>query len=97
MKILFDEREYELDLDEMTVAQARTIMVAFGFTIKTLQDGIAEGNPDAIAAMFWLMLAQSGEKADPKTVDFKIVPFMAAIEAAWITEHPEDADPKSGK
>lgn len=97
MKIHLDGEDYEYDMDEMTVQQARVIKVAFGFNLQQLQDEMASGNPDAISAVYWLMLAQSGVKADPKTVDFKITRFMKAIEDAWLAEHPEDADPKSGK
>jgi hypothetical protein len=81
MKVTWEDKEYTFDLDEMTVAQAKTIKVHCGLTISQLNDGLwRDMDPDAVRAAYWLMHVQSGKKAlDIDRIDFKVVRFMEAL------------------
>lgn len=90
MKIEFENREYNLELDEITVAQAKVIKVHRGMTLKSLSDGLNELDPDALVSAYWLMKVQSGETGvDIDRVDFKAVRFAEAIATAVTTEAEE--------
>jgi hypothetical protein len=80
MKIAFEDRDYELDLDDITVAQAKVIKVHRGLTLKGLSDGLNELDADALVAAYWLMRVQSGDVGiDIDRVDFKAVRFAEAL------------------
>ena len=84
MKIAYDGTDYEFDLDEITNKQAQVIYVTFErMTLLDLEAGLAAGNPNALTAIFWLMLTQSGVKIAPADVDFKIVKFGNAVQEAY--------------
>jgi hypothetical protein len=92
MHVKYEGKEYTFDLEEITVAQARTMKSSCGLTLMGLEDGLTKGDPDALRAVFWLMLCQNGEPAaDIDRIDFKIVKFARAIDEAAGTE----ADPKA--
>jgi hypothetical protein len=97
MKIDFEDREYVLDLDDITVAQAKVIKVHRGLTIKALSEGLSELDADSLVAVYWLMKIQSGETGiDIDRVDFKAVRFaeaMAIAAQAEAADKTED-DPK---
>jgi len=100
MKLTDEGKEYTFDLEEITVQQARTIKSQCGITLLGLEEGLENGDPDALRAIFWLMLCQNGEPADIDRVDFKIVKFAKAMdiaavaeaEAAKATEEPPKAE-----
>ena len=98
MKIDFEDREYTLDLDDITVAQAKVIKVHRGLTIKGLSDGLNELDADSLVAVYWLMKIQSGDVGiDIDRVDFKAIRFAEAIANAAQAEaetKPEEAGPK---
>lgn len=79
MKVTYEDREYEFDLDEIDVDQAQLIYSKTGLTIITLEAGLEEMNPFALKAVFWLMLVQNGEKADFDRVNFKLAKFLSAL------------------
>lgn len=89
MQIKWDNREYDFDIDDMTVTQAKVIKVHTGFTLMGLVAGLKVGDPDALRAVFWLMHAQSGVTCDIDRVDFRIVDFLNAMTEAQKTEAPE--------
>lgn len=91
MKIDYDGAEYTLDLDEIDVVEATYIKVKTGLTLLGLQAGLEEADPDALRSLFWLMSKQSGKAVDIERVNFKIVKFVEAIQAA------QDNEPKAGE
>ncbi len=98
MKIQFEDREYDLDLDEIDVAQAKVIKIHRGLTLKGLSDGLNELDADALAAAYWLMCVQSGlTGVNIDQVNFKIIRFAEAIakaaeaaEAASVEDTPKE-------
>ena len=95
MKVHFEDRDYTLSLDDITVAQAKVIKVHRGLTLKGLSEGLKELDADALGAAYWLMKVQSGDSADIDRVDFKAIKFAEAVGAAgryettreWLLEH----------
>ena len=86
MDVEYDGAKYTFDLDDITVQQAKNIHSAFGLTLMGLEQGLNDGHPDALTAIYWLMMAQSGQTANIKTLDFKIVKFAQALEKATEAE-----------
>ena len=100
MLIKWQDVEYTLDIDRMTVANAAVIKKHTGYTVMTLMDGIRVGDPDAMRATYWLMQIQSGNQCDIDRVDFVILDYMQALikgieEEQEIAESaPEESGPK---
>jgi hypothetical protein len=102
MKVAWDDKEFDFDLDELTVAQAKVIKVHCQLTLTKLLEGLREVDPDAVRAAFWLMHAQSGVPCNIDLVDFKLVDFANALsegrqrerEAAGETEPEAEEGPK---
>lgn len=94
MKIAFEDRDYELVLDDITVAQAKVIKVHRGLTLKGLSEGLNELDADALVAAYWLMRVQSGDVGvDIDRVDFKAVRFAEAlVEANKAEQSATEAD-----
>lgn len=90
------DREFHFDLDDMDVVQARYIKRNTGMTPKSMFDGLKEGDPEALVALYWLMLAQNGIAADINKLNFKLARFGEALNAAAEAEaeaKPEESDP----
>lgn len=79
MKIMYREKEYDFDLDAMDVAQAKVVKVHCGLTMKGIVEGMAEMDPDAMRAAYWLMQVQSGNPCDIDRVNFPMVEFATAL------------------
>ena len=93
MEINYEGTDYTFDLEEIDVMQARRIKKTFGLTLFGLEEGLGVGDPDALAAVYWLMLIQSGQKANMETVNFKLVKFAAAVnDAQKAAEEAEEAE-----
>jgi hypothetical protein len=83
MKLKYLGKDYNFDMDELDVKQASVIKANTGLSLRGLEEGISDGDPDALRAMFWVMLVNNDEpNADINTVNFKIVPFARAIQEA---------------
>lgn len=93
LHIKYEDKEYTFDLEEITLSQARIMKDRCDLTLMGLEEGLGNGDPDAMRAMYWLMKCQNGEPEDIDRVDFKVVKFARAIDAAQKDEVP-DADPK---
>lgn len=101
--ISYEDREYILDLDEMDTDQARA-MERFGVkNLKSLEEGILEGDIGALQVAYWLMLVQNGEPgARLERVKFKPMRFAKGIAVAMLVALKEaekameeqGADPK---
>lgn len=100
MLVKYEDREWELDLDEMDVKQARVIKAATGLTPLAVQRGMVEVDPDALVALYWYMKVSAGERCDIKRVNFKIAEFSGALSDALIEglsdEEREDLEEATG-
>lgn len=86
MKINFEDQEWSLDLNDITVAQAKVIKSHRGLTLKALSQGLDELDPDALVALYWLMKVQSGAAANIDNVDFPALKFALAVGEAASAE-----------
>lgn len=86
MQVKFESKSYNLDLDEVTLSEARYIKRQTGLTLAKIQEGIKEVDPEAMLALYWLMKTQAGEVVDMNKVNFKIVQFGNAVSKAALTE-----------
>jgi hypothetical protein len=85
LTIDYEDHEYELDLDEMDTDQARA-MERFGVkNLKTLEEGILEGDVACLQVAYWLMVVQNGEPgARLDRQKFKPMKFAKAIAMAML-------------
>lgn len=82
MLVEFEGEEYTLDIEDIDVSQATLIKVKTGFNLLEWQAKLEEGDVDAMKALYWLMRDQSGKRVNYEQVNFKIVKFATAIQAA---------------
>jgi hypothetical protein len=88
MLVQYEGNDFDFDLEEITVGQAKVIKERCGLTLGGLEGGLAEGDPDALRALFWLMLQNSGDiRTSIDAVDFKIVKFSKALQDATEKEN----------
>lgn len=86
--------DYAIDLDDMTVAQARA-MEGLGLpNIKSLEEGMIEGDLDALTFCYWLMLVQNGSPGQrldrvEKLPEFKPHKFALKIAAGMYLQLKE--------
>jgi hypothetical protein len=94
MQVMFEDKEYELDVEGLSFTEARYIYRQTGLTVKGLLDGLTELNPDAAASLYWLMLKQNGQTMDiNKLPDFPILKFAEAILSANEADEEGEPDP----
>lgn len=95
MKIQYEGEELEFDLSEVTLGQATYLKRHLGLTLMGLDQGLGEGDPDALRGVWWLIQDQSGKKCNIDSVDFKIVKLSNAIQDAVEAERgAEEEAPK---
>jgi hypothetical protein len=92
MKVSYDGTDYEFSMDDLDVAQATTIKRKYQFSLLSLEDGLKEGDVDALRCVYWLMLAQNGVRQNIDNVNFKVVPFINALQKATADEAAARAD-----
>ncbi len=93
MNVKYEGQEFDLDLEDMDTDQARA-MERFGVpNLKALEDGVAEGNLDALTVVYWLMLQQNGDGTRIDRVKFKPIKFLRALAKAQ-EDDAKDEDPK---
>lgn len=90
MIVRFEDRDWEFDLEDIDVSQARHIKRATQLSLKQLYDGVRDLDADAFVAMYWLMKAQNGVVVDMNKVNFPILKFGQAISAAQKAEKEEE-------
>jgi hypothetical protein len=99
MKIEFAARTWDIDTAHISFRQGLAIQKQTGMSIADWEDSLDfkkddEGkiaNPPmewlvSVGALYWLMLAQNGEEADPDTMDFDWSAFLQAYFAALAAE-----------
>lgn len=96
MQVEYDSKTYTLDLEEIDNLEAHTIKRYAGLTLAGLERSLAEGDPEGLQSLYWLMLHQSGEVHNIDKVRFKPIKFAMALgEAQKATVAAEaDDDPK---
>lgn len=93
MQIEFEGKVHTLDLDAISVSEARYIKHKTGYRPGELYDGIAAVDPDCMAALFWLMKKQSGGKVmDIDRLDFPLVEFGHVLVTGLLRESDEEAE-----
>jgi hypothetical protein len=92
MKICYEGNELNFDLEELTLEQATTIYRRLGLTLLGLDQGLIDGNPDALRAIYWMILQQDDPKVEIEAVNFKIVKFANAVQEAVEREAAEAAE-----
>lgn len=93
MLVKYEDKEYDFDLEEITVAQAKIIKERCGMTLGGLEIGLGEGDADALRALYWLMLQNSGDtRTSIDAVDFKIIKFSRALQVATEEENKRLAE-----
>jgi hypothetical protein len=93
----FEDKTCDLDLDEITADQAKTIEEHTGLNLLQLQAGIQTARAGALIAMYWLMRVQNGEPdlQIASVGNFKIVKFAnALIEATNQVTSPANGNGK---
>jgi hypothetical protein len=91
MHVTFDGVEYEFEIEAITRSEAAYIKRRTNMTLGGMLKGVADLDPDAVAAMFWLMLKQNGTNRDiDKMDDFPILKFGNALVEAFALEEEED-------
>jgi hypothetical protein len=91
MIVHFEDKDYQFDLDDIDVSQARYLKRKTGMTLMDLEDGLERADPDCLVALYWLMLAQNGKAIDMDKVNFKLVKFGIALRKA--AEAEREANP----
>lgn len=96
MIVDFEGRQWNLDIEEIEVAQAMVIKVKTGYNLLQWQAALEQADVDAIKALYWLMLAQNGVGSDIDRVNFKLIRFVNAVKAAEkaeVKDKPADENP----
>lgn len=94
MLVHFEDKDYTFDIEALDVSEARTIKRQTGLTIRALMNGLEEMDPDAMVALYWLMLKQNGQMTDPNKVNFPMLKFGEALADAFAAEQEaEEANP----
>jgi hypothetical protein len=89
MQVAFNNKVYTLDIEEIEVEHARVIKRYCGLTLRKLEESLADGDPDGLTSLYWLMLQQNGENHRIESVSFKIVKFAKAVGNAQAAEAAE--------
>jgi hypothetical protein len=95
--IRFEDREFTIDKDKITVDEWRELKRKYGMTPKGFDDGIGEADPDASTFLYWIMLRRGGDTRAVLGDQLKpdIIALNAAIAAAEsdVPAVPEPEDP----
>lgn len=89
----FDDRDYDFDIEGMTLAQARSIKRQTGLSVRGLLNGLSEMDPEALGSLYWLMLNQNGITTDISKVNFKVLAFGEALSAAFPADDEGEENP----
>ena len=100
MQVTWDGEDYLLDLDDMDTTEARYIKKKTGYNPVELQEAMFGIDADAMSAIYWLMLKQSGKPmVNFENVNIKLVKFAEAVVAAYKVENgltDDEADEAEG-
>ena len=103
MLVNFEGVEYQFDLEALDLSEARYIKNVTGFSVGKLLQGLAEVDPDATAAAYWLMLKQNGQTQDMRKMNFPVLKFAEVLNEAFDAEEaakaedPTEAEPAASQ
>lgn len=97
MIVNFDGKEYALDTEEIELGDAMLIKVKTGLALKPWQTAITNADPDALKALYWLMLKQNGINTVYERISFKVVKFYGAFAEAANAEAEAEAAAEEAK
>lgn len=80
MEVRWNDKDYTFNLERIRVSEAKIIKVQTGYTLMTLEEGLDNADPDALRAVFWLMMVHNGEPVALERVDFEILAFAKALQ-----------------
>ena len=86
MNIHFEDTDYNFDIEALDLAEARHIKRQTGLTMRGLMDGLTDLDPEALLAIYWLMLKQNGQMSDMNKVNFSVLKFAEAVGSAFEAE-----------
>lgn len=92
MIVQFDAAEYTLEIDQIDLNQAIYIKVKTGMSLSAWQQGIRDSDPEAIKALYWLMLSQSSKAVVWEKINCKVLPFISAFASASKAEKNDSED-----
>ena len=90
MLVQFEGQEYQFDIEALDLSEARYIKRNAGLSIKGLMDGLSEMDPDALSALYWLMLKQNGQVQDIGKLNFPLLKFAEALGDAYDRAEAEE-------
>jgi hypothetical protein len=94
LKIEWQGETWQLDLDQLTLAQAVVITGRMGTSLVDWEAALLDASsPHWLTALqcgYWLMLSQAGQKVPVGDVDFPVVPFLQALAEAARAEQPAE-------
>lgn len=93
--IKYDDREYILDLEDMDDDEARA-MERFGVkNLREFDEGISDGDLDALTVAYWLMKKQNGEPGVRlERMKFRPIAFLHALGEAAKAEAEKNPEPE---
>jgi hypothetical protein len=94
MTVKYDGEDYQFDMEDITVGQARTLKTVFDVTMGNLGEKLGDQDPDAMTAVYWLMMVQNDNPVPIDQIDFKIIKFANALNEAF-SESEKAADAKA--
>jgi hypothetical protein len=89
MLVQFQDKDYEFEIEDIELSQARYIKRHTTLSVRALLNGLRELDPDCLAAIYWLMLQQNGTVVDIAKVNFPVLRFAAALGDAMSREKEE--------
>lgn len=94
MKLRVDGKVYEHDPNRLLNSEARLVKRLVGMTIPEFQDGLGADDPDALAALVFIVKQRAGEDPDWDTLDFDHTTLAFVDDAAEVSEPaPKEAAP----
>lgn len=95
MKVNYEGRIYDFDMQEMDVQDARQMEEVGIPNLLALEEGLGEGSLNALAVAYWQMLRQSGD-TDARLADVRFKPLKlvkAFADAAKAQPAPKAGSP----
>lgn len=86
MKIEFEGRTWDLDVDSMDVRQATVLYLTYQLNIEQYNDGFDALDQRVYHFAYWLMLQQAGVVKPIAECNPQIIQYMAAVTEARVAE-----------
>lgn len=95
MKITFEGREWDFELEAITLKQGIAIHLAYGFTLDAWFGALKETDPRALQCLWWLILQQDGQVMPIADADCSLIDLSVAFADAQTEDEEggEEAEP----